>query len=106
MFDDENQNENENRLERNNEWNKDVIRQTKDMTKKQTIQLFEEKKVRTVWDDEQEKCFFCVADVVEVLTESKAPKDYIKKMKQRDPELSKGWGQIGTPPFLGVSEVS
>ena len=67
------------------------------MTKKQTIQLFEEKKVRTVWDDEQEKWFFCVVDVIEVLTESKDPKGYIKKMKQRDPELSKGWGQIVTP---------
>ena len=67
------------------------------MTKKQAIQLFEEKKVRTVWDDEQEKWFFCVVDVVEVLTGSKDPKGYIKKMKQRDPELSKGWGQIVTP---------
>ena len=67
------------------------------MTKKQTIQLFEEKKVRTVWDDEKEKWFFCVVDVVEALTDSKDPKDYIKKMKKRDPELSKGWGQIVTP---------
>ena len=67
------------------------------MTKKQSIQLFEAKKVRTVWDDEQEKWFFCVVDVVEALTDSKDPKDYIKKMKKRDPELSKGWGQIVTP---------
>ena len=67
------------------------------MTKKQAIQLFEEKKVRTVWDDEQEKWYFCVADVVEVLTDSVTPTDYIKKMKKRDPELSKGWGQIVTP---------
>ena len=67
------------------------------MVKKQAIQLFEEKKVRTVWDDEQEKWFFCVVDVVEVLTDSKNPTDYIKKMKKRDPELSKGWGQIVTP---------
>ena len=67
------------------------------MTKKQEIQLFEEKKVRTVWDDELEKWFFCVVDVVEVLAESKDPKSYIKKMKQCDPELSKGWGQIVTP---------
>lgn len=64
------------------------------MRKKQTIQLFEEKKVRTVWDDEKELWFFCVVDVVEALTESKDPKDYIKEMKKRDPELSKGWGQI------------
>lgn len=67
------------------------------MTKKQAIQLFEERKVRTVWDDEQEKWYFCVVDVVEALTDSKAPTDYIKKMKKRDPELSKGWGQIVTP---------
>ena len=67
------------------------------MTKKEAIQLFEEKRVRTVWDDEQEEWHFCVVDVVEVLTESKNPSDYIKKMKKRDPELAKGWGQIVTP---------
>ena len=67
------------------------------MTKKQAIQLFEERKVRTVWDEEQEKWYFCVADVVEALTDSVNPTDYIKKMKKRDPELAKGWGQIVTP---------
>ena len=67
------------------------------MTKKQEIKLFEDKKVRTVWDDEKEKWYFCVVDVVEALTDSKDPSDYIKKMKKRDPELSKGWGQIVTP---------
>ena len=67
------------------------------MTKKQAIQLFEERKVRTVWDDEQEKWYFCVADVVEALTDSVNPTDYIKKMKKRDPELARGWGQIVTP---------
>lgn len=67
------------------------------MTKKQAIKLFEEKKVRTVWDDEQEKWYFCVVDVVEVLTESKDPSGYIKTMKRRDPMLAKGWGQIVTP---------
>ena len=67
------------------------------MTKKQSIQLFEAKKVRTVMDDEQEKWYFCVIDVVEVLTDSKDPQGYVKKMKQRDPLLAKGWGQIVTP---------
>jgi len=67
------------------------------MTKKQAIKLFEEKKVRAVWDDEQEKWYFCVADVVEVLTESKDPSGYVKTMKRRDPMLAKGWGQIVTP---------
>ena len=43
------------------------------MTKKQTIQLFEECKVRTVWDDEHEKWYFSIVDVVAVLTESANP---------------------------------
>ena len=67
------------------------------MTKKQAIQLFEEKKVRTAWDDETEKWYFAVSDVVAVLTDSVNPTDYIKKMRKRDPELAKGWGQIVTP---------
>ena len=40
------------------------------MTKKQAIQLFEERKVRTVWDDKQEKWYFSIIDVVSVLTAS------------------------------------
>ena len=46
------------------------------MVKKQAIKLFEEKKVRTVWDDEEEKWYFCVVDVVEVLTDSANPQTY------------------------------
>ena len=53
------------------------------MTKKQAIQLFEAKKVRTVWDDEQEKWFFSIVDVCDVLTESKDPTAYWRKLKQR-----------------------
>ena len=49
--------------------------------------------MRTVWDDKEEKWYFCVVDVVEALTDSVNPTDYIKKMKKRDPELAKGWGQ-------------
>ena len=67
------------------------------MTKKQAIQLFQERKVRTIWDDQEEKWYFCVADVVEVLTDSTNPTDYIKKMRKRDPMLAEGWGQIVTP---------
>lgn len=67
------------------------------MTKKQQIQLFEEKKVRTVWNDEEEKWYFSIADVVEVLTESTDVKQYIKKMRSRDPELNIKWGTICTP---------
>ena len=53
------------------------------MTKKQTLQLFEQKKVRTVWDEEQEKWYFAIVDVIAVLTESKDPQSYWRKLKQR-----------------------
>ena len=50
---------------------------------RQAIQLFEERKVRTVWDDENEKWYFSIVDVVAVLTESKSPQAYWRKFKQR-----------------------
>ena len=58
------------------------------MTQHNSIKLFEEKKVRTVWDDQQEKWYFSVIDVVAVLTDSVNPTDYFKKMRKRDPELA------------------
>ncbi|MDE6630491.1 MAG: Bro-N domain-containing protein, partial [Bacteroidales bacterium] len=67
------------------------------MTKREALKLFEDRKVRTVWDDEHEKWYFSIVDVVEVLTDSANPTDYLKKMRQRDPILAKGWGQIVTP---------
>ena len=57
------------------------------MSQEEQRQLFEEKKVRTVWDDEKEEWFFSVVDVVEVLTDSANPTDYLKKMRKREPEL-------------------
>ena len=64
------------------------------------IKLFEEKKVRSVWNDKEQQWYFVVVDVIEILTDSKNPTDYIKKMRKRDPVLSEGWGQLVTP--LGV----
>lgn len=61
------------------------------------IQLFEGKKVRIVWDAEQEKCYFSVTGIVQVLTDSVNPRDYIKKMLRRDPELKSKWGTICPP---------
>ncbi|MCD8293162.1 MAG: hypothetical protein LUC23_05310 [Prevotellaceae bacterium] len=52
------------------------------MTKKETLKLFEEKRVRTVWDDEREEWYFSVVDVVEALTDSVNPTDYIKKNEE------------------------
>ncbi|MBQ4548921.1 MAG: Bro-N domain-containing protein [Bacteroidales bacterium] len=53
------------------------------MTMKQALQLFEQKKVRTIWDEEQEKWYFAIVDVVAVLTESVDPQSYWRKLKQR-----------------------
>ena len=60
-----------------------VTLNTKFMTKKQALQLFEQKKVRTIWDEEQEKWYFAIVDVVAVLTESVDPQSYWRKLKQR-----------------------
>lgn len=53
------------------------------MTQKQAIQLFEERKVRTIWDDETETWYFAIVDVVAILTESADAAAYWRKLKQR-----------------------
>ena len=53
------------------------------MTKQQAIQLFEQKQVRTVWDEEQEKWYFSIVDVVAVLSDSVDATAYWRKLKQR-----------------------
>ena len=64
--------------------------------KKNSIKLFEEHKVRTSWNNEEEKWYFSVEDVVFILTDSTDVKQYIKKMRKRDPELNSNWGTICT----------
>ena len=61
------------------------------------IQLFEGKKIRIVWDAEQEKYYFSIVDIVQVLTDSVDAKQYIKRLRTRDPELNIKWGTICTP---------
>jgi hypothetical protein len=59
------------------------------------IVLFKDKKIRrTLYNNEW---WFVVVDVVSALTDSIQPEGYLKDMRRRDPELSKGWGQIATP---------
>lgn len=53
------------------------------MTQKQAIQLFEERKVRTIWDDEQEKWYFSIIDIVGILTDSDNPRKYWSVLKTR-----------------------
>jgi len=60
------------------------------------IQLFESRKIRTAWDEDREIWLFSIADVVAALTDSVDPKQYIKKMRSRDPELNASWGTICT----------
>ena len=68
------------------------------MIKVNAIQLFEDKKVRTVWDAEQEKWFISIIDVIEVLTESDRPRKYWndlkKKLEKEGSQLSDIFGQL------------
>jgi hypothetical protein len=68
------------------------------------IKLFEAKKVRTHWDEETEQWFFSVQDVVEALTDSADIKQYIKKLRARDPELFANWGTICTLVEMTASD--
>ena len=67
------------------------------MDKDNRVQLFQDKKIRTHWDDEQEKWYFSVQDVVQILSDSKDVKQYIKRIRSRDTELNSNWGTICTP---------
>ncbi len=58
------------------------------------IKLFESKQIRSVWNEKEQKWYFSVQDVVEVLTDAADVKDYIKKMKKRDFQLNSNWGTI------------
>lgn len=63
----------------------------------QELQLFGENPIRMYWDEVQEQYYFCIVDVVEALTDSNDPKQYIKRVRQRDSELNSVWGTICTP---------
>ena len=62
------------------------------------IKLFESKQIRSVWNEADQKWYFVVADVIQVLTDTPNSSDYIKKMRKRDEELSKGGDNL-SPPF-------
>lgn len=53
------------------------------MTQKESIRLFEERKVRAIWDDEQEEWYFSIIDVIQILTDSADGRKYWNKLKQR-----------------------
>lgn len=68
------------------------------MGREEAIKIFEQKQVRTHWDEVQEKWFFSVIDVIEILTESPRPRKYWSalktKLKTEGSELSQNLGQL------------
>lgn len=67
------------------------------------IKLFQSKQIRTVWNEPDQKWYFVVADVVQVLTDTPNATDYVKKMRKRDELLSQGWGQLVTPLLVDTA---
>ena len=67
------------------------------MADESIIRLFDDKKIRIVWNESEEKYYFAVMDVVQVLTDSADVKQYIKRLRSRDAELDSVWGTICTP---------
>ena len=61
------------------------------------IKLFQGNKIRSKWNEEEGQWYFSIVDVVEALTDSNDPKQYIKKMRSRDEALNLNWGTICTP---------
>ena len=53
------------------------------MTQHNSIQLFNDKKIRTVWDDTKEKWYFSIIDVIAILTNSSNPQTYWRVLKKR-----------------------
>ncbi|MDQ6968872.1 MAG: BRO family protein [Mariprofundaceae bacterium] len=67
------------------------------MSQKNKLQLFQDQSIRSHWDADQEKWFFSVQDIVQILSESKDVKQYIKRMRSRNSALNANWGTICTP---------
>lgn len=68
------------------------------------VQLFENKQIRSVWDADQEEWYFSVHDVVEALTNSANPRQYVKKMRSRDQSLNVNWGTICTQVKMAAAD--
>jgi len=80
------------------------------MKKEQAIKLFEQKQVRTHWDENQEEWFFSIIDVVAILTESPRPRKYWSalksKLKKEGSELSQDLGQLKMQAEDGKTRVT
>lgn len=65
---------------------------------------FEKRPIRTVWIEAEEEWYFSVTDTVAALTDSKDPRQYIKRMRSRDPALQANWGTICTPVEMQAAD--
>jgi len=68
------------------------------------IKLFQSKQIRSVWNEVDEKWYFAIQDVIEILTDSIDPKQYLKKMLSRDLALKDNWGTICTPVEMQAAD--
>lgn len=73
------------------------------MDEETSIKLFENKKIRSVWNKEEEEWYFALVDVVEALTDSVNPRDYYVKLRKRDPELQ-SYISLNCPSIKMISE--
>ena len=69
----------------------------------QELKIFEEKQIRTIWDEVQEKWYFCINDVIAALTDSKDPAEYFKKIRRRDSELDNFVRGTNCPPHQFIA---
>lgn len=74
------------------------------MPNESVIQVFEGKNIRIMWNEQEEKYYFSIADIVQILTDSTDVKQYIKRMRARDPELDLKWGTICTPVRMRAAD--
>jgi len=74
------------------------------LTDESNVQWFENRRIRTVWNEEEQQWYLSVSDTVTVLTDSADVKQYIKKMRTRDPELASRWGTICTPVVMVAAD--
>lgn len=77
---------------------------TENMTQQNAIQIFEGNQVRVAWNEEEEKYYFSIVDIVQILTDSKDVKQYVKRMRARDSELNARWGTICTPTEMTAAD--
>ena len=67
------------------------------------LKLFDEKQIRTIWNETEEKWYFCINDVIAALTDCKDPVDYFKKIRRRDLELDIFVRGTNCPPHQFIS---